>query len=168
MRKIALFVFYGFMRMIYPPELGKILRRPLIKFILKKSGKKISIYNGVHLGTGKNISIGDNSIIGYDCILLQSAEIIIGKDVLIGPRTIITTGNHRYSMNSKIIDQKSKNEKVVIEDDVWIGAGVLILPGVKISRGSVIGAGSVVTKDTKPYTINVGNPCKEIKKRVNN
>ena len=57
---------------------------------------------------------------------------------------------------------------IVIEDDVWIGRRVIILPGVTIGRGSVIGAGAVVAKDIPPYSVAVGNPCKVVRNRINN
>lgn len=98
------------------------------------------------------------------------AKIRIGNSVLFGPHVFIITGNHQVNQIGKyIIDVEQKTEccdaDVVIEDDVWIGAGTIILKGVKIGRGSVIGAGSVVTKDTQPYSINAGNPCHMIRMR---
>lgn len=98
------------------------------------------------------------------------AKITIGNSVLFGPHVFIITGNHQVNQIGKyIIDVEKKTEccdaDVVIEDDVWIGAGTIILKGVRIGRGSVIGAGSVVTKDTQPYSINAGNPCHKIRMR---
>lgn len=98
------------------------------------------------------------------------AKIEIGNSVLFGPHVFIITGNHQVNQIGKyIIDVEKKTEccdaDVVIEDDVWIGAGTIILKGVRIGRGSVIGAGSVVTKDTQPYSINAGNPCRKISMR---
>ena len=86
------------------------------------------------------------------------------------PHVFIITGNHQINQVGKYIcDVQKKTEKcdadVIIEDDVWIGAGTIILKGVTIGEGSVIGAGSVVTKSTKPYSVNAGNPCRLIKMR---
>ena len=104
--------------------------------------------------------------------MATGAELKIGNKVLFGPHCFIMTGNHQINQVGKYITDVTEkteccDESVVIEDDVWIGAGTIILKGVTIGRGSVIGAGSIVTRSTKPYSINAGNPCKEIKMRFN-
>lgn len=101
-------------------------------------------------------------ILGID----GGGECIIGKNVMMAPEVIILTLNHKYiDMNCPIIMQGSYASKVVIEDDVWIGIRAIILPGIKIGRGAVIGAGAVVTKDVPPYTVVGGVPAKIIKRR---
>lgn len=118
-----------------------------------------------------NIILGDDVIIGTDsCFLSTKAQILIGNKVIFGPHVFIISGNHQINkVGQYIIDVHEKTEicdkDIVIEDDVWIGAGTIILKGVTIGRGSVIGAGSVVTKSTLPYTVNAGNPCKMIRMR---
>ena len=134
-----------------------------------KHGKNCKI-RGVGTFSG-NISLGDDVTIGTNsCFLSTDAELKIGNKVIFGPHVYILTGNHQVSqIGEYITDVRKKTEccdaDVIIEDDVWIGAGVIILKGVTIGRGSVIGAGSVVTKSTQPYSINAGNPCKMIKMR---
>ena len=118
-----------------------------------------------------NITLGDDVIIGTNsCFLSTGAKLKIGNKVLFGPHVYIISGDHQANQVGKyIMDVQKKTEvcdqDIVIEDDVWIGAGTIILKGVTIGRGSVIGAGSVVTKSTKPYSINAGNPCRYIKDR---
>lgn len=120
-----------------------------------------------------DITFGDYVTIGTNSnFMATGAELKIGNKVLFGPHCFIMTGNHQINQVGKYITDVTVkteccDESVVIEDDVWIGAGTIILKGVTIGRGSVIGAGSVVTRSTKPYSINAGNPCKEIKKRFN-
>ena len=132
-------------------------------------GKNCSI-RGKGQFTG-NITLGDDVTIGVDSIFLSSmAEIKIGNKVIFGPHVYIVTGNHQVNqVGTYIADEMPKTEicdaDVVIEDDCWIGAGSIVLKGVTIARGSVIGAGSVVTKSTVPYSINAGNPAKQIKMR---
>ena len=132
-------------------------------------GKNCSI-RGRGQFTG-NITLGNHVIIGVDSIFLSTrAKIKIGNKVLFGPHVYIITGNHQINqIGAYITDVKSKTEvcdaDVVIEDDCWIGAGTIILKGVTIGRGSVIGAGSVVTKSTEPYSVNAGNPARQIKMR---
>ena len=82
-----------------------------------------------------------------------------------GPECMIFTSNHGIEKGELIIKQKNTIEDVIIEDDVWIGARSIILPGVKLKKGSVIAAGSIVTKSVDSYAIVGGNPAKLIKYR---
>ena len=95
------------------------------------------------------------------------AKVLIGNDVMFGPGVSIITGNHRTDVQGRTMRSIGDSEKlpendqdVVIEDDCWLGGGVIVLAGVTIGKGSVIGAGSIVTKDIPPYSVAVGNPCK--------
>lgn len=92
---------------------------------------------------------------------------IIGKHVMMGPEVYIYTQNHDFSRMDIPMDQQgwSKERPVVIEDDVWIGSRVTILPGVVVGRGCVIGASAVVTKSCPPYSVVAGNPAKVVKLR---
>jgi maltose O-acetyltransferase len=137
----------------------------LAKRMLKKCGKKVTIENQCYIGSGKNIEIGNYSGIGQRCYL--QGKIRIGKYVMMAPEVIILTENHNFSDTSKLMRFQGNQspEPVLIEDDVWIGARVIILPGVRIGTGSVIGAGSVVTKNVGPFSIIAGNPAKLIGKR---
>lgn len=134
-----------------------------------KHGKGCEI-RGKGTFTG-NIILGDDVTIGVDSTFLSTgARIVIGNKVIFGPHVFIISGNHQINQVGKFIcDVHQKTEKcdedIIIEDDVWIGAGTIILKGVTIARGSVIGAGSVVTKSTKPYSVNAGNPCRMIRMR---
>lgn len=134
-----------------------------------KHGKNCNI-RGQGTFTGR-IFLGDDVTIGtHSCFLSTGADLRIGNKVLFGPHVYIITGNHQVNRIGEYITDvnlktESCDEDVTIEDDCWIGAGVVILKGVTIRRGSVIGAGSVVTKSTEPYSINAGNPAKKIKMR---
>lgn len=124
---------------------------------------KDSHLEGLGTFTYKNIVIGNHVVIGSHSIFLSAnAKIYIGNYVFLGPHVLIATGNHRtdiigeYMYNVK--DKLPENDAdVIIENDVWIGMGSIILKGVHIGRGAIIGAGSVVTKDIAPYEIYVGN-----------
>lgn len=116
----------------------------------------------------KNISIGQNCYINHDSLFLSSekARISVGNLCMIGMNCIILTTNHTYSnWQIPIRLQHDIDNSVIIEDDVWIGANVTILPGVIIGRGSIVGAGAVVAKDVEPYSIVGGVPAKHIKYR---
>lgn len=118
-------------------------------------------------GTG-DIGIGDNSYINSGCVIYSGNGLKIGNNVLIAANCTFAPVNHEYSSREKrIIDQRFKKSKggIVIEDDVWIGAGVIILDGAHIKKGSVIGAASVVAITTEEYGIYVGNPLSLLKYR---
>jgi maltose O-acetyltransferase len=109
------------------------------------------------------IVIGDNFYLNAGCHLL--GEIAFGDNVMIGPKTVIWGRNHGVSKDTIMRSQPHVKKKISIGNDVWIGANVTILPGVKINTGAVIGAGSVVTKEVPSNAIVVGNPAKIIKYR---
>lgn len=111
------------------------------------------------------ISLGEFSSIGVSCEL--DGPVKIGKYVMMGPETVIYTRNHRFSLVDVPICKQGYDEyrPVTIEDDVWIGRRVIILPGVTISHGCILGAGAVVTKSTEPCGIYGGVPAKKIGSR---
>jgi acetyltransferase-like isoleucine patch superfamily enzyme len=131
-------------------------------------GDKVTLNPYVFLQANVNgyIEIGNNTELNNFTIVNSGGKIIIGQNVLIGPKVNIIAYNHSFeSIDIPIKKQKSKTAPIIIEDDVWIGANVTILPGVKIGKGAVIGANSVVNKDIEPFSVNVGVPCKKIKER---
>ena len=142
---------------------------------------KIGAYSQI-LGLLITYPYAGEIIVGTHCSLSEYSRIVSGKKITIGNRVLIahnvnildnishsTSAKLRhedflanYSVGMKEFDLKAK--EIIIEDDVWIGFNCIILKGVKIGRGAIIGAGSVVTKDIDPWTINVGNPIQCIKK----
>lgn len=121
----------------------------------------------------ENLSVGDDTLIPKgSTIYCTKASCTIGNKVVFGPKPTIITGDHRFDIIGRYIADISDNEKltqsdapVVIEDDVWCGANIVILKGVTIGRGSIVAAGSVVTKSCAPYSIIGGVPAKLIKMR---
>lgn len=137
-------------------------------------GKNVHIARGTILDCGGQffcdykggIKIGNNTYIGHYCVLLGGGFIEIGKKVLISPGVIITTQGHFFQKTDRFMkDQPTLVAKIVIEDDVWIGANATILPGVKVGKGSVIGAGSIVNRDIPEYSVAAGVPAKVIRNR---
>jgi virginiamycin A acetyltransferase len=135
-------------------------------------GSQIIIEDGVRIdsfvkikpvgGIG-NISIGKNSYINSGVVIYSGNGIDIGRDVLIASNCTLAPVNHAYKAKDiKIVEQRFKKSRggIIIEDDVWIGANSVILDGAILRRGCVVGANSLVNKELKPYSINVGNPTK--------
>ena len=127
------------------------------KLILDKCGKNINVEKGATFAS--NIQIGNNSGIGINANIGPGC--IIGDDVMMGPECVIYTNNHRFDdLDKPMRCQGFQGIKpVCIGDDVWIGGRVTILPGVKVGSHSIIGAGSVVTKDVPEWSIVAGNPA---------
>ena len=158
-----------------------------------KRGQKISLGDNVVVERGvvdtdeSYIKIGNNSYLSFHCILntfdgwitmgshctVNSYAILygqgglrIGNDVRIAPQVMIMPTNHIYEDPDVPIRKQGLRAKgVKIEDDVWFGVGAIVLDGVTIGKGSVIGAGAVVTRDIPPYSVAVGVPAKVVKKR---
>jgi maltose O-acetyltransferase len=137
-----------------------------IRKIFKSCGTNVNVARGARFGNGKDIVIGDNSGIGMYCKVPNN--IIIGEDVMMGPNVIIFGSNHIFD-STEIPMRKQGMKKYlpfVIEDDVWIGSNVIVMPGLKIKKGTIIGAGAVVTKIFPEFSIIGGNPAKLIKSRL--
>ncbi|MDU6428064.1 acyltransferase [Clostridium perfringens] len=141
-----------------------VVRNFIYKYVFKmKLSKNSVIYSGLEVRSPYNINIGEGSIIGDNCILDARHGIKIGKNVNFSTGVWIWTEQH--NVNCKDFSCKEKGAPVIIEDRVWISNRTIILPGVTIGEGAVIAAGSVVTKDIKPYTICAGIPAHKIGER---
>ena len=127
----------------------------------------------VIFGNLKNVYIGEKCYIGPRVIFLTSkAKVIIDNHVIIGPDVMFISGNHTYNIVGKYMSDITDNYKNVFDDDdirvqedVWIGSRAIILKGVTIGKGSIVAAGSIVTRDVEPYSIVGGNPARFIKHR---
>jgi acetyltransferase-like isoleucine patch superfamily enzyme len=112
------------------------------------------------------ITIGNNCFIGEFNVVRGQGGVRIGNGVYTGPMVQIVAVNHVYQDSTRPIREQGITAKgILIEDDVWIGAGATVVDGVTIGQGSIIGAGAVVTNDIPPYSIAVGTPAKPIKDR---
>lgn len=138
------------------------LRKSLLKALFGRSGEKIFIKPPFHCDYGYNIFVGDNFFANFDCVFLDAAPIQIGSNCMIGPKTCIYAVGHP-------LDAESRNksigipQSVTIGDNVWIGGGVTILPGVSIGDNTVVAAASVVTKSFPANVVIAGNPAIVIK-----
>lgn len=140
----------------------QIRRREILKELLADMGKNCYIEPPLHANWGRNTHLGNNVYANFNLTLVDDTDIYIGDNVMIGPNVIIDTGTHPINPDLRK-KQAQYNVAVVIEENVWIGGGSIILPGVRIGKNSVIGAGSVVTKDIPENVVAVGNPCRVMK-----
>jgi maltose O-acetyltransferase len=143
-------------------KFGKNCRAMACKHLFRSCGKLVNVEKGANFYTGWEIEIGDYSGLGIDCMVPFNLK--IGKDVMMGPEVIIVGENHQFTNRNIPMRLQGYKEypPVRIEDDVWIGARVIILPGITVGKGAIIGAGAVVTKDIPCYAICAGNPAKVI------
>jgi len=173
-----------------PGRIGIYVRFFYWKSKLKKCGK-ICLNQGCIITAPSNISLGDYIYILEGCSLYAhdngkitigdysacnnnvninatgDGVIQIGTSVIIGPNTVIRASNHNYSLRDKPIStQGHSGGAIIIEDDVWLGANVVVLPGVTIGTGSIIGAGAVVNKDIPPFSLAAGVPAKVIRENI--
>ena len=130
-------------------------------------GNNVIIGRSVNIANVNNIQIGSNVDINAEVYLVASnSKIIIGDSTMIAPRCILQTQNHIYNNKSVTIkEQGSISKDIIVGKDVWIAANCIILPGVNIADGCVIGAGSIVTKNTDPYCVYAGVPARKIGER---
>lgn len=140
------------------------LRAVFLRRALKALGTNIEIESNVFFGDGRDIEIGNYIQINEDC-WIRNAK--IGNYVMIAPKVMILNYGHiTTSFDTPMIFQgKRVYKQTIIEDDVWIGARCIIMPGVRIGKGAIVAAGAIVTKDVEPYTVVGGNPAKLIKYR---
>lgn len=143
------FCSFGRISFVFPVKMEKnatFSRRRGGKIILRKH---VSIGNNAHISVTENamLSIGSYSRVGTNNIIVARESIDIGNYVMIGPNVCIYDHDHVYKTKGIMRDAGFTTAPVTIEDDVWVGAGAIILKGVTIGSGSIIGAGSVITKD---------------------
>ncbi len=170
MRRIYLLLYYYFLRWApvsyhFGGKLSTKARRAVCSKLFLEVGKNVNIERGVEFGSGKNIRIGDNSGLGINAVIPEGS--IIGKDVMMGPNCYIHARNHNFDRLDIPMREQGGTDSlpVIIDDDVWIGRDVTIMRGRHISKGTIVAANSVVTKDFPPYSIIGGNPAKLIRSR---
>ena len=171
-KKFFLFLYYSFARYLpgsYVSFLGRIsngIRIACVKRIFKRCGLVSTIDRMAYFGSGSEIEIGDYSGIGERCVVPKNT--IIGKYVMMAPEVHIVQNNHKFDdLETPMCFQGSPKEipQTIIEDDCWIGVRTIMTPGHRIGHGSIIAAGSVVTKDVEPLSIIGGNPARLIRYR---
>ncbi len=135
--------------------------------LLIKRNKNLTIKKPFYIEFPERIKAQGNCYIGPYSYWSAKGNILLGKNIIFGPKTTIWSYNHNYKSREAIpYGGEDLLQQVTIEDNCWIGLGAIILPGVTLAEGTVIGAGSVVTKSTAPLSIIAGNPARLIGTRA--
>ena len=144
-----------------PTEMEK--REKMLKEMLAEVGENCYIEPPFHSNWGgKNVHLGKNVYFNFNATMVDDTHIYIGDYTMLGPNVVIATAGHPVlpELREKALQY---NLPVHIGKNCWLGAGVIVLPGVTIGDNTVIGAGSVVTKDIPANVVAVGNPCKVLR-----
>lgn len=139
------------------------LRSKILAQLLEKTGDNYYIEPPFRCEYGRNITVGNNFYANFDCLFLDVNKIIIGNNVMLGPRVCLYTAGHPIDAEIRN-SQLEYGKPIIIGNDVWIGGSVIINPGITIGNNVVIGSGSVVTKDIPSGVIAAGNPCRILRK----
>jgi maltose O-acetyltransferase len=137
-------------------------RHTILQQLLGQIGENSIIEPPFYCSYGQNIHIGDYVFLNVLCTILDCNEVHIGHHVMIGPAVQIYTAAHLLQAEPRI-QGLEVGKPIVIEDNVWLGGGAILLPGVRIGRNAVVGAGAVVARNVPANTVVVGNPARVIR-----
>lgn len=134
----------------------------VLQQLLGRIGSNSIIFPPFYCAYGKNIFLGDHVFFNVQCTILDCGLVQIGHHVMVGPCVQIYTPAHH--LQAELRNQGLEvAQAIVIEDNVWIGGGAILLPGVTVGRNAVVGAGAVVSRDVPPSTVVAGNPARVIR-----
>ena len=137
-------------------------RQDLMRRMFRSVGERVWIEPDFRCEFGKNITVGDDVYINFGCVILDCGQVTIGRNTLIGPNVGIFSGNHTVDAGERAAGGLIP-KPITIGERVWICGQVTIVPGVTIGNDTVIGAGSVVTRDIPSGVVAAGNPCRVIR-----
>jgi maltose O-acetyltransferase len=137
-------------------------RQTILRQLLGRIGQNSIIEPPFYCAYGRNIYIGNHVFLNVLCTILDCNEVRIGHHVMIGPSVQIYTAAHLLQAEPRIQGWEVA-KPIVIEDNVWLGGGAILLPGVRIGRNAVVGAGAVVTRSVAANTVVAGNPARLIR-----
>jgi maltose O-acetyltransferase len=147
----------------FPVGPGEWFRAHSLGWFLAGFGKDNTIQHGFRIFTPECVRIGSNCVFAQGVFITGGGGVTIGDWVGIGPDVKIWSVNHRFEdPDTPFIQQGSSKKPVTIEDDVWLAANVMVLPGVTVGKGAVVSACAVVTRDVPAYSIVAGNPARVI------
>lgn len=137
-------------------------RQNILRQMLGAVGRDSLIWPPFYCSYGKNTYLGEGVFLNYMCTILDNNEVRIGNHVMIGPAVQIYTAAHDLQAETRIQGWETA-KPIEIEDNVWIGGGAILLPGVRVGRNAVVGAGAVVTRSVSANTVVAGNPARVIR-----
>ena len=137
-------------------------RQRILKALLPNAGKELWLQPPFYCDYGSNITAGDRVFFNFNCVILDVAPVTIGHRCLFGPNVQIYAATHPTDTATRASGLEY-GKPITIGNDVWVGGNVVICPGVTIGDRSVIGAGSVVTKNIPAGVVAAGNPCRVIR-----
>ena len=138
----------------FPGKFGDMMRKLMYSFIFQNIGRFVEIKDGTTILCAENIKIDDYSAINQNCYINAYGGVEIGKHVRIAPHSALISTNHKFDRTDIPMSLQGENPgKIIIEDDVWIGYGAVILKGVRIGKGSIIGPNVIVRKDVPKFSI---------------
>lgn len=142
-------------------EADQEVRRRILTSLFGKGGESVWMQPPFYCDYGSNILLGERVFFNFNCVVLDVCRVTIGDYTLFGPAVQIYTATH--PMNAELRRKQEFAKPIDIGSDVWVGGGAVICPGVRIGPRSVIGAGSVVTRDVPEGVFAAGNPCRVIR-----
>lgn len=137
-------------------------QQSILHTLLGRVGQNVVVEPPFYCSYGRHTFIGDHSYLNFGCTILDNNEVRIGQHVMIGPSVQIYTAAHALLASARNKGLETA-KKIVIKDNVWIGGGAIILPGVVIEENAVVGAGAVVTRNVAANTVVAGNPARVIR-----
>lgn len=143
------------------PEAKQETRRNILQELFGKGGDSVWMQPPFFCDYGSNIELGERVFFNFNCVVLDVCRVRIGDFTLFGPGAQVLTPVHPF--NAALRRKEEYARPIDIGSDVWVGAGALVLPGVRIGSRSVIGAGSVVTRDIPEGVFAAGNPCRVVR-----
>jgi maltose O-acetyltransferase len=151
------------------PSTDGVARRDILTDLLGAVGDGVWIEPPFFCDYGAHVHLGPDTFVNVNCVFLDSAEIRVGANVLIGPGVLLLTVSHPLRASERIVSSsqctggapyRTHARPITIGDRVWLGAGTIVLPGVTIGADTTIGAGSLVTADVPPNALAFGQPCR--------
>jgi maltose O-acetyltransferase len=136
-------------------------RRSILKELIGRGGESVWMQPPFYCDYGSNILLGERVFFNFNCVVLDVCEVTIGDFTMFGPAVQIYTATH--PMNAELRRKQEFAKPIEVGSDVWVGGGVILCPGVTIGSKSVIGAGSVVTRNIPTGVFAAGNPCRVIR-----
>ncbi len=146
----------------YNATTDRAVQAAILAEVLAEVGERVCVRPPFRLEYGYQTRIGDRTFVNFGAVFLDVGKITVGADVQMGPNVQLLTATHPIEPGPRR-DKWESSDPITIEDNVWLGGGVIVCPGVTIGENTVVGAGAVVPRDLPPNVVAVGNPARIVK-----